>query len=155
MAVKTKISIVGVKIVKRRDRMFLAGILIWAMLKFNGFVLAASPEINEFSFNRSVAVLHARASVEDFGALMMKEQALTAFDFTQPRVAGLLGRDCADREINVVFVGFPSKKTDGWAYSYWERNKDGLISRLLSVGFSTESLEYLIKQGRSGGSICH
>jgi hypothetical protein len=134
--------------------MFMAGVLIWAMFSFCGLALSASPEPTEFIFNRSAAVLHGRAAVEDFGALMMKEQPLAKFDFEHPRVAGLRGRDCADQEIYVVLVAFPGKKTDGWAYSYWERNRDGLISRLLSVGFSVESLEYLIEQGRSGGSLC-
>ena len=86
---------------------------------------------------------------------MMKHQSLSAFDFARPQVAAVVGRDCNDREINVVLVAFPDKKKDGWAYSYWERNKDGLISRLLSVGFSAETLEILIRQGRAGGTMCN
>ena len=125
------------------------------MMFVQGSVAAAEQEIAEFSFNRAVAVTHAQAAIEDFGALMMKQQPLSAFDFAQPRVAAVVGQDCADREINVVLVAFPDKKRDSWAYSYWERNKDGLISRLLSVGFSAETLEVLIRQGRAGGTICN
>ena len=137
------------------DRRIVVWICVVGMLFIQGSVVSAEREIAEFSFNRPVAVLHARAAIEDFGELMMKHQSLSAFDFARPQVAAVVGRDCNDREINVVLVAFPDKKKDGWAYSYWERNKDGLISRLLSVGFSAETLEILIRQGRAGGTMCN
>ena len=136
-------------------RIMTVWICVAVMILVQSPIAAAEQEIAEFSFNRRVAVMHARAAIEDFGALMMKQQPLSSFDFVQPRVTAVLGRDCADREINVVLVAFPDKKRDSWAYSYWERNKDGLISRLLSVGFSSESLEFLIRQGRAGGTMCN
>ena len=136
-------------------RIMVVWIWVVGMMFVQGSVVSAEQENAEFSFNRPVAVLHARAAIEDFGALMMKQQPLSSFDFVQPRVAAGLGRDCADREINVVLVAFPDKKRDSWAYSYWERNKDGLISRLLSVGFSSETLESLIRKGRAGGTMCN
>ena len=136
-------------------RIMVVWIWVVGMMFVQGSVVSAEQENAEFSFNRPVAVLHARAAIEDFGALMMKQQPLSSFDFVQPRVAAVLGRDCSDREINVVLVAFPDKKRDSWAYSYWERNKDGLISRLLSVGFSSETLESLIRKGRAGGTMCN
>jgi hypothetical protein len=125
------------------------------MMFIQSSVVSAEREIAEFSFNRPVAVTHARAAIEDFGELMMKQQPLSSFDFTRPQVTAVVGQDCNDRKINVVLVAFPDKKKEGWAYSYWERNKDGLISRLLSVGFSSETLEFLIRQGRAGGTMCN
>ena len=136
-------------------RIMMVLICVAGMMFAQGSVVAAEQEIAEFSFNRPVAVMHARAAIEDFGELMMKQQPLSAFDFARPQVAAVAGRDCADKEINVVLVSFPDKKRDSWAYAYWERNKDGLISRLLSVGFSTETLEILIRQGRAGGKMCN
>ena len=136
-------------------RIMAVWICVAGMMFVHGSVVSAEQEIAEFSFNRPVAVTHARAAIEDFGSLMMKHQPLSAFDFVQPRVAAVVGRDCDGREINVVLVAFPNKKNEGWAYSHWERNKDGLVSRLLSVGFSTETLEFLIRQGRAGGTMCN
>ena len=136
-------------------RIMAVWICVAGMMFAQSSMVSAEQEIAEFSFNRPIAVTHARAAIEDFGALMMKQQPLSAFDFVQPRVAAVVGRDCSDREINVVLVAFPNKKNEGWAYSHWERNKDGLISRLLSVGFSTETLEILIRQGRAGGTMCN
>lgn len=136
-------------------RIMVVWICVAGMMFVQDSVVSAEQEIAEFSFNRSVAVTHARAAIEDFGSLMMKQQPLSAFDFAQPRVAAVVGRDCNDREINVVLVAFPNKKNEGWAYSHWERNKDGLVSRLLSVGFSTETLAFLIRQGRAGGTMCN
>ena len=135
-------------------RIMMGLICVVGMMFVQGSVVSAEREITEFSFNRPVAVTHARASIEDFGALMMKQQSLLAFDFARPWVAAVVGRDCNSREINVVLVAFPNTTNEGWAYSYWERNKDGLISRLLSVGFSTETLDVLIRQGRVGGTMC-
>ena len=136
-------------------RIMVVWICVVGMMFVRSSVVSAEQEIAEFSFNRPVAVTHAQAAIEDFGALMVKQQPLSAYDFAQPRVAAVVGRDCNDREINVVLVAFPNKKNEGWAYSHWERNKDGLVSRLLSVGFSTETLEFLIRQGRAGGTMCN
>ena len=136
-------------------RIMVVWICVVGMMFVRSSVVSAEQEIAEFSFNRPVAVTHARAAIEDFGSLMMKQQPLSAFDFSRPQLAAVVGRDCNDREINVVLVAFPNKKNEGWAYSHWERNKDGLVSRLLSVGFSTETLEFLIRQGRAGGTMCN
>lgn len=116
--------------------------------------MAAPAEIREFSFNRAVAVVHGQAAIEDFGTLMMKERPLSAVNFTKPYVAAILGRDCDNKEINVVLVAFPDAKSSGWAFSHWERNRDGLITRLLSVGFSIEALDSLVNKARAGGAMC-
>ena len=115
---------------------------------------SAPQELTEFAYNRAVAVTHARAALEDFAALMMPQQPLSEFDFSRPSVAAVLAKDCAGKEINVILVAFPGKKSNDWAVSHWERNRDGLINRMLSVGFTVESFESLVRQARSGGEHC-
>ena len=119
-----------------------------------GQVDAAPQELTEFAYNRAVAVTHARAALEDFAALMMPQQLLSEFDFSRPSVAAVLAKDCAGKEINVILVAFPGKKSNDWAVSQWERNRDGLINRMLSVGFTVESFDSLVRQARSGGEHC-
>lgn len=125
-----------------------------AVLAANTQAWAAPTEIAEFPFNRAVAVQHARATIEDFGMLTMKEQPFTLYDYSKPFVAGVLGKDCENKEMKIVMVAFPEKKGNGWAYSQLERNKDGLIHRMLSVGFSAETLEELMNRARSGSALC-
>ena len=72
-------------------RIMVVWIWVVGMMFVQGSVVSAEQENAEFSFNRPVAVLHARAAIEDFGALMMKQQPLSSFDFVQPRVAAVLG----------------------------------------------------------------
>lgn len=144
----------GAKTLKEIKRIILAMMCLGVIVFGTNHTMAASVEINEFAFNRSVAVQHARAGIEDFGALMMREQQLSAFDFTNPYVAAVLGRDCGKKEINVVLVAFSDKSGSNWAYSHWERNRDGLISRMLSVGFTVEPLDSLVKKARAGGTLC-
>ena len=115
---------------------------------------SAPQELTEFAYNRAVAVTHARAALEDFAALMMPQQPLSEFDFSRPSVAAVLAKDCAGKEINVILVAFPGKKSNDWAVSQWERNRDGLINRMLSVGFTVESFDSLVRQARSGGEHC-
>lgn len=115
---------------------------------------SAPQELAEFAYNRVVAVSHARAALEDFTTLMMPQQPLSEFDFSRPSLAAVLAKDCAGKEINVVLVAFPGKKHGGWAFSQWERNREGLINRMLSVGFTVESFDSLVRQARSGGEHC-
>ena len=119
----------------------LATYAVLFLLLFGGRSQAAPAEIAEFPFNRPVAVMHARAAIEDFGALMMKDQPLSEYDFSKPYTAAVMSRDCMTRApIQAVLVAFPKRSGEGWAMSRWERNKDGLISRLLAAGFSVEPL---------------
>ena len=53
--------------VKILDRIIVVWICVVGMLFIQGSVVSAEREIAEFSFNRPVAVLHARAAIEDFG----------------------------------------------------------------------------------------
>lgn len=131
-------------------------LILWISLVVTGYGRAesAQPELAEFTFNRAVAVAHARASLEDFTSLMMPQQSLSEFDFSQPSVAAVLAKDCAGKEINVILVAFPDKKNNGWAFSQWERNRDGLINRMLSAGFTVDSFDSLIRQARKGGERC-
>ena len=102
---------------------------------------SAPQELAEFAYNRVVAVSHARAALEDFTTLMMPQQPLAEFDFTKPYGSAVVGKDCGGKEINVIVVAFPDKKGNSWAFSQWERNRDGLINKMLAVGFTVESLE--------------
>ncbi len=52
-------------------RIMVVLICVAGMMFAQGSVVAAEREIAEFSFNRPVAVAHARAAIEDFDALMM------------------------------------------------------------------------------------
>ena len=115
---------------------------------------SAPQELSEFAYNRAVAVSHARAALEDVTSLMMPLQPLSEFDFSRPSLAAVLAKDCAGKEINVILVAFPGKKNGEWAFSNWERNRDGLINRMLSVGFTVESFDSLVRQARSGGEHC-
>ena len=115
---------------------------------------SAPQELSEFAYNRAVAVSHARAALEDVTSLMMPQQPLSEFDFSRPSLAAVLAKDCAGKEINVILVAFPGKKSGEWAFSHWERNRDGLINRMLSVGFTVESFDSLVRQARSGGEHC-
>ena len=129
--------------------------MVLLLLLFGGRSFAAPPEVSEFTFNRPVAVMHARAAIEDFGALMMKDQPLSEYDFSKPYTAAVMSRDCTNRQpIRVVLVAFPKRSGEGWAMSRWERNKDGLISRHLAAGFSVEPLDALIHEARTGGPMC-
>lgn len=125
-------------------------------LLMSGYGLAESapPELAEFTYNRAVAVAHARAALEDFTTLMMPQQPLSEFDFSRPSVAAVLAKDCAGKEINVILVAFPGKQGSDWAVSQWERNRDGLINRMLSVGFTVESFDSLLRRARNGGEHC-
>ena len=124
------------------------------MMAGYGQAESAPPEPAEFTYNRAVAVTHARAALEDFTTLMMPQQPLVEFDFTKPYVAAVVGKDCGGKEINVIVVAFPDKKGNSWAFSQWERNRDGLINKMLAVGFTVESLDALLRQARSGGEHC-
>ena len=115
---------------------------------------SAPQELSEFAYNRAVAVSHARAALEDVTSLMMPQQPLSEFDFSRPSLAAVLAKDCAGKEINVILVAFPGKKNGEWAFSHWERNRDGLINRMLSVGFTVESFDSLVRQARNGGEHC-
>lgn len=115
---------------------------------------AAATELSEFSFSRPAAVLHGRAAIEDFALLMQKEANLSTVDFAAPYTAAVFATNCDSQKTAVVLIAFPNKRINGWAYSVWERNPDGLISRLVSVGFSSETLDSLLKQARGGGALC-
>ena len=146
---------IGGDIVKNLGAARLATYVVLFLLLFGGRSQAAPAEIAEFPFNRPVAVMHARAAIEDFGALMMKDQPLSEYDFSKPYTAAVMSRDCSSRQpIRVVLVAFPKRSGEGWAMSRWERNKDGLISRLLAAGFSVEPIEALIHEARTGGPMC-
>ena len=135
-------------------RQYLFLLCFGAILLGCGPVEAAPPELAEFAYNRAVAVSHARAALEDVTSLMMPLQPLSEFDFSRPSLAAVLAKDCAGKEINVILVAFPGKKNGEWALSHWERNRDGLINRMLSVGFTVESFDSLVRQARSGGEHC-
>ncbi|MHC1762047.1 MAG: hypothetical protein AB9917_21550 [Negativicutes bacterium] len=139
---------------KKSGRKIIA--LCWALFALSIHqAFATPPEIAEFTFNHSAAVMHARAAIEDFGTLMMKEQPLSEYDFSKPYTAAVMSRDCSSKQpILAVLVAFPKRSGEGWAVSRWERNKDGLISRLLSAGFSVETLDALIHEARTGGPMC-
>ncbi len=124
------------------------------MVSGYGQAESATPELAEFTYNRAVAVTHARAALEDFTTLMMPQQPLSEFDFSRPSVAAVLAKDCAGKEINVILVAFPGKKGEVWAVSQWERSRDGLIDRMLSVGFTVGSFDSLVRQARNGGEQC-
>jgi len=131
-------------------------VILWFGLMMSGYGQAESAplELAEFTYNRAVAVTHARAALEDFTTLMMPQQPLSEFDFSRPSVAAVLAKDCAGKEINVILVAFPGKKGSDWAVSQWERNRDGLINKMLSVGFTVESFDSLVRQARNGGEHC-
>ncbi len=135
----------------RRILMF---IFFGAIMLVYGQGESAPAELAEFSYNRASAVAHARTAIEEFTALMMPQQPLTEFDFSRPALAAVLAKDCAGKEINVILVAFPGKKNSEWAFSQWERNRDGLINRMLSVGFTVEPFDTLLRQARSGGEHC-
>lgn len=139
---------------KRRWQWSLALWLIGSMLCTAVSCLAAPPEITEFPFNRTAAVLHGQAALEDFSALMMKEQQLANYDLTKPFLAATYSQDCSANKIKVVVIAFQERKGTGWAYSVWEQNRDGLISRMLSVGFSVETLDSIIERAKAGSALC-
>ena len=133
----------------------LATCVVLFLLLFGGRSQAAPAEIAEFVFNRPVAVMHARAAIEDFVTLMMTQQPLAEYDFAKPYTAAVMSRDCNSKQpIMAVLVAFPKRSGEGWAMSIWERGKDGLITRLLSTGFSVEPLDALIHEARTGGPMC-
>ena len=135
-------------------RVLLVMLCFGLMMSGYGQAESAPPELAEFKYNRAVAVAHARAALEDFTTLMMPQQPLTEFDFTKPYVAAVVGKDCGGKELNIIVVAFPDKKGNSWAFSQWERSRDGLINKMLAVGFTVEALDTLLRQARTGGEHC-
>lgn len=137
-------------------RVLVLGILLTVLVPLQ-VVQALSTVIEEpaeFPFNRSVAVKHAIAALEDFIVLSMPQMSMDAFDIQKPKIAGVQTKSCEGKDQKLILVGFPGKQAKDWAYAHLVRNKDGLIVEMIEMGFTIQTWSDLVKVARSPRQFC-
>ena len=137
-------------------RALLLGLLLTLLLPLQSVSALPfdSSDPTEFQFNRSVAVKHAIAALEDFIVLSMPQMSLDQFDLSSPSVAGVITKSCEGKNQNLVLVGFPGKKPADLAYVHLIANKDGLITEIRAMGFTVQTWNELVRRARSPRLLC-
>lgn len=142
----------GIRIKCARTIVMLVGFMTFALLNAHSF--AAADEPAEFAFNRSAAIKHAQAALEEFFALSMPQVSLAEYQIQSPKIAGIISKGCDGKDRNLILVAFPAKQKEGWADVRLIRNKDGLITEMIGMGVSVYSWDEMVRNARKGSEYC-